>query len=265
MTVVYGPQCEFLGIRFDRLDPPAAAAEVLSLSTRSDFSYVVTPNVDHIVQLSSKDDPVLTMSYRDAALRLCDSRISSRLAYLSGIDLPVVTGSDLTADLLGQWLTREKLVVVGGDAKLHHALRLRYPLFHWQFYQPPMGVRHDAKARMEIAQFVEDAAADVVFFAIGAPQSEIVCAEILARGQARGVALCIGASLEFLTGAKTRAPRWMQRAGLEWLFRLGTEPRRLWRRYLVEGPKIFGIWRRWRKLNAALPRASSGSSVSGCE
>ena len=104
-----------------------------------------------------------------------------------------------------------------------------------------------------------------LFFAIGAPQSEIVFAEILERGQARGVALCIGASLEFLTGAKTRAPLWMQRAGLEWLFRLGTEPRRLWRRYLVEGPKIFGIWRRWRKLNAGLPRAASGSSVSGCE
>ena len=84
------------------------------------------------------------------------------------------------------------------------------------------------------------------FFAIGAPQSELVCALAVERGKARGVGLCIGASLEFLTGAKSRAPLWMQRAGLDWLFRLASEPARLWRRYLVEGPQIFLIWWRWR-------------------
>jgi exopolysaccharide biosynthesis WecB/TagA/CpsF family protein len=61
------------------------------------------------------------------------------------------------------------------------------------------------------------------------------------------VALCIGASIEFLSGARRRAPRWMQRAGLEWAFRLLSEPRRLWRRYIVEGPRIFVIWYRWRR------------------
>jgi N-acetylglucosaminyldiphosphoundecaprenol N-acetyl-beta-D-mannosaminyltransferase len=56
------------------------------------------------------------------------------------------------------------------------------------------------------------------------------------------VGLCIGASVEFLSGAKRRAPRWMQRAGLEWLYRLLSEPRRLWRRYLVKGPRVFKLW-----------------------
>ena len=51
----------------------------------------------------------------------------------------------------------------------------------------------------------------------------------------------VGAAFDFHAGLKKQAPRWMQRAGLEWLFRLGTEPRRLWRRYLVNNPAF--VWR----------------------
>ena len=66
-------------------------------------------------------------------------------------------------------------------------------------------------------------------------------------GGAVGVGLCIGASLDFLTGRKARAPLWMRKASLEWLHRLLSEPRRLWRRYLVEGPRIFVLTMRWRR------------------
>jgi N-acetylglucosaminyldiphosphoundecaprenol N-acetyl-beta-D-mannosaminyltransferase len=63
--------------------------------------------------------------------------------------------------------------------------------------------------------------------------------------------LCIGASLEFIAGAHRRAPHWMQRAGLEWLYRLGSDPRRLARRYLINCPPIVGLlWReRMRRGN----------------
>ncbi|RYD45374.1 MAG: glycosyltransferase [Sphingomonadales bacterium] len=250
---------------FDCIDPSAAAARVMALAKSDMFTYVVTPNVDHIVQLHRSGDPILPLSYDNAALCLCDSRILAGLAYLSGLNLPVVTGSDLTFDLVTSRLKRGKLLVIGGNAALHMALASAYPRFDWHFYEPPMGVRHDPLARNAIAEFVEATAANVTFFAIGAPQSEMVCADILLRGRARGVALCVGASLEFLTRAKVRAPRWMQRPGLEWLFRLVSEPRRLWRRYLLDGPRIFVIWQRWRHLNSARLRASSGSSASGFE
>jgi exopolysaccharide biosynthesis WecB/TagA/CpsF family protein len=62
-----------------------------------------------------------------------------------------------------------------------------------------------------------------------------------------GIGLCVGASMDFLSGSRKRAPQWMQQARLEWLFRLLDEPQKLWRRYLVEGPKIFRIWLAWRK------------------
>ncbi|WP_194954719.1 WecB/TagA/CpsF family glycosyltransferase [Sphingopyxis solisilvae] len=253
----------FLDVAFDRLAPAAAIARVVDLARGDRFAYVVTPNVDHIVQLERSGDPELAAAYRGAALCLCDSRIIARLARWSGGSLPVVAGSDLTRDLLAHGLPATQIAVVGGDAALHRALAGLYPRFTWVFHTPPMGVRRNPAARAAIAEFVEQSGADVVFLAIGAPQSEIVCAEIGARGRARGVALCIGASLEFLTGAKQRAPRWMQRASLEWLYRLGSEPRRLWRRYLVDGPRIFAIWRRWRRINLPRPRAGSGSSPSG--
>jgi exopolysaccharide biosynthesis WecB/TagA/CpsF family protein len=104
-----------------------------------------------------------------------------------------------------------------------------------------MGVLSDPAAQDEIARFVESVPSRLVIFAIGGPQSEVCCRMIAKRGKARSVAICTGASLEFLAGLKARAPHWMQRARLEWLHRLASEPRRLWRRYLVKGPQILAI------------------------
>lgn len=262
MTAVSGERPAFLGFEFDSIDAAAAAARVAELAQGDAFSYVVTPNVDHVVQLHHASDPRITAAYREATMCLCDSRILARLARWSGVALPLVAGSDLTRDLLAGGLPETRVAVVGGDGDLHGSLERLYPGLKWVFHEPPLGVRHNGEARTAIAEFVETAAADIVFFAIGAPQSEIVCAEIRARGRARGVALCIGASLEFLTGSKRRAPRWMQLASLEWLHRLLSEPGRLWRRYLVEGPRIFPIWWRWHRLNFLRLRASSGSTRS---
>jgi UDP-N-acetyl-D-mannosaminuronic acid transferase (WecB/TagA/CpsF family) len=74
----------------------------------------------------------------------------------------------------------------------------------------------------------------------------MVAQRLQARGKARGLVLCVGASLNFLTGAERRAPRWMQRFALEWLYRLAQDPKRLARRYLLRGPRVFGylVWGR---------------------
>ena len=104
-----------------------------------------------------------------------------------------------------------------------------------------MGFVRDPLAVLEAGQFVEHSPARFVFLAVGSPQQEILAQSIRRRGQAFGIGLCIGASLQFLTGEVKRAPVWMQRARLEWLYRLSQEPRRMWRRYLYEGPKILRI------------------------
>ena len=240
----------FLGFDFDPIDISTALDLIVGWARQPRFFTVVTPNVDHVVNFhradAEDDTPQFVAAYRNADLTLCDSRILALLAKRMHIDLPVVPGSDLTARLLERQDRWHRLAVVGGDPELAAALRDRYPAFDWFFHFPPMGARRNAQARAEVAAFVEDAGADLIFLAIGAPQSEICCAEIAQRGRATGVALCVGASLEFLTGAKRRAPLWMQRAKLEWVHRLISEPRRLWRRYLLEGPKILAIWWRFR-------------------
>ncbi len=237
----------FLGLRFNLLNQSETIAIVRDLAERDAFAYVATPNVDHVVRLHrDRDDRRLWAAYEDAALLLCDSRILKRLAKLSDVELDLVTGSDLTARLLEASGEMRSAAVIGGDEHLMRDLRARYPAVIWHWHAPPLGVLRNPDAQRDIAEFVEGCPAGLFFFAIGSPQSEIVCQLIVERGKARGVGLCIGASLEFLTGAKSRAPLWMQRAGLEWLFRLASEPGRLWRRYLVEGPRIFLIWWRWR-------------------
>jgi exopolysaccharide biosynthesis WecB/TagA/CpsF family protein len=77
---------------------------------------------------------------------------------------------------------------------------------------------------------IERSGAGLVFIGLGCPKQELFAAGH--AGRIRAVQLCVGAAFDFLAGTKPMAPRWMQDRGLEWLFRLATEPRRLWRRYL---------------------------------
>ena len=254
------PTVDFLGLNFDSFSPVRALDEVKQRIGKPSFSYVVTPNVDHVVGLNRSQDAVFFKAYAHADITLCDSRILSLLAAKSGLTLTTVPGSDLTQHLLEITNSVLHCAIIGGDDTLHAQIVSMFPQHRWTYYQPPMGVRRSDAERLKIAEFVENADADITFFAIGAPQSEICCYEIAQRGRARGVALCIGASLEFITGAKKRAPLWIQRASLEWFHRLISEPRRLGRRYLLEGPKIFLIYRRWRKLKVTRRRDESGSS-----
>ncbi len=242
---------EFLGLAFAPLGVAQAKNWVLDALGADHFRYVVTPNVDHMVRLR-RGDPAWRDAFTVAEVRadLClnDSRILAKLARMAGIDLPVTPGSDLTRALLEDGLPAgTNVALIGGSGADLTWLRGHLPQCEVGQFEPPMGVLRNVAAQQAIVDFVEATRPDLTLFAIGAPQSEIVAHQIQQRGRTGGVGLCIGASIEFLTGAKRRAPRIMQRLGLEWAFRLASEPRRLWRRYLVEGPAIFAIWWRWRR------------------
>lgn len=228
-----------------------AVDAVLKGAGSDTFSYVVTPNVDHVVRLYElREDAKIGAfidAYADAGLVLCDSRILHRLAKLSGLSLSLVPGSDLTQRLLADpRMAGKRVAIVGGSATLVASLGHCAPGIRFTQWRPPMNILSDEIAMAAIEGFVADERADVVLFAMGAPQSEVLAHRCLRAARSRGIALCIGASLEFIIGEKRRAPRWMQRIGMEWAFRLASEPRRLWRRYLVEGPRIFLIWARLR-------------------
>ncbi|MBW8303978.1 MAG: WecB/TagA/CpsF family glycosyltransferase, partial [Brevundimonas sp.] len=89
---------------------------------------------------------------------------------------------------------------------------------------------------------------DVLLACISFPKQERFAHALRAAGRETGVALCVGASVDFLTGRQQRAPRLYQQLSLEWLHRLMTQPRRMFRRYVIEGPAIFGLFIRHEVL-----------------
>lgn len=240
----------FLDVGFDALPVDALIARIDAVDADSPYEYLVTPNVDHVVRLhrQSSDLPELSSAYRDAAFCICDSKVLARLAKWRGVELPVVTGSDLTALLFEKVLRKgDRIAIVGGDEALFGSLQAAFPDLEFVQHLPPMGLARNAGARLAAAQFVAETKARFTFICVGSPQQELIAAEAANLGDARGLALCVGAALEFLTDRQKRAPALARQLGLEWAHRLLTNPRRLWRRYLVEGPAIFLLAYRWRR------------------
>jgi N-acetylglucosaminyldiphosphoundecaprenol N-acetyl-beta-D-mannosaminyltransferase len=232
-----GESIYFLGTRFDGGSIDEAVRDILA-ETHGRFKYVVTPNVHHMVKLL-EDPATLRQPYEHAWRVFCDSRVLSRLAWLHSVRLPVITGSDLTARLIAsaaaQCLTA---TIVGPTPADCAALASKYPGLNIVLHTPPMGFIAAEREVQKCVEFVVNAQAPLVFLAVGMPQQEILARHIADHPQAKGVGLCIGASIDFLTGKQRRAPVWVQKAGLEWLHRLLSNPRRLASRYLLECPRI---------------------------
>jgi len=204
------------------------------------YRFVVTPNVDHLIRYH--EDPVFREHYRSADYVLMDSRFAARVVrLLHGVRLPVCTGSDLTARLLGQVVRpTDRIVLIGATAEQAEELRRTRRLLDLQHHNPPMGFIRDPRAVEECLAFIESASPfRFCFLAVGSPQQEILARLLRQRGKVCGLALCIGASINFVTGREKRAPLWMQQMALEWLYRLAQDPRRLAGRYLLRGPRIF--------------------------
>lgn len=237
---------QFLGLEFADLDAAAAARKLSDRDPASRFGYVTTPNADHLVRLHRQ--PELRSLYQGAMLQLLDSRVVALAAGLFGLRAPCVApGSDLTELLLTRHIApRERVTIVGLAPRWLPALVARCGLAPPAHYDPPHGFEHDQSAMQLTVDFVLAHPARFVFLAVGSPRQEMLAAALQATGCACGVGLCIGASLEFLAGAHTRAPSWMQHASLEWLYRLGCDPRRLTRRYLIDSPAILPLLLRQR-------------------
>src|SRR3984957_20286939 len=206
------------------------------------YGFAVTPNVDHLIRFHS--DAAFRALYADSTYVLLDSRFLSHLFALTrGARIAVCTGSDLTAQLFARVMRPDDtIVLIGGARSQAKMLADRYGLEKLRHFNPPMGFINDPAAVEECLQFIEsNSPFRYCLLGVGSPQQEILAQQLKARGKARGLALCVGASINFLTGAERRAPRWIQRIGAEWIFRLAGDPRRLAKRSLVRGPRVFAL------------------------
>jgi exopolysaccharide biosynthesis WecB/TagA/CpsF family protein len=231
------------------------------------FGYVVTPNADHLIRWH--DDANFRESYAAADFVLMDSRFVAKLLRIgSGISLRVCPGSDLTAGILSRVITpQDRIVIIGGDASQAEELSARYGMQDLHHYNPPMGFAEDPQAIETTLRYIEARSPfRFCILAVGAPRQEMLALALARRGLARGLALCVGASINFLTGRERRAPLWMQHVGLEWLYRLLHDPGRMASRYLVRGPRVFKLLPRTRFLVRApclSPRPLLSSPVAG--
>ena len=241
----------FLNSAFDNINFDTAIQRIAEREPKKKFEFVVTPNVDHLVRL--RRDGLLAPLYAQAWMTVCDSRVLELIAGLSGADVDVTPGSDLTACLFDNVIVRtEPITVIGGSQDVIDTVKARYGLTDVRWHNPPMGLRTNPEAVADCAAFVAANPSRFVFLCVGSPQQEMIAEACLDRGDCTGIGLCVGASLDFLGGQAERAPKWMQNARLEWLHRLVQEPQRMWRRYLVDGPKIAFLWWEWRKARKKL-------------
>jgi N-acetylglucosaminyldiphosphoundecaprenol N-acetyl-beta-D-mannosaminyltransferase len=207
---------------------------------------VVTPNVDHAINLV--DQPDYARVYRNASLRLIDGAPVLWLARLLGAsETRKFSGSDLIGMCAGAAEGRAwTVVMIGGDVELcreaEHELRKQYGHDRATFAAVPVPFLEDpADPRAtEVVDALTELAPDIVFVCLGSPKQELWFEAWQDRLPA-AVFVGAGATLDFVAGRKQRAPLLFQRLGLEWTWRLLQEPRRLWKRYLVKGPRFLPI------------------------
>jgi N-acetylglucosaminyldiphosphoundecaprenol N-acetyl-beta-D-mannosaminyltransferase len=258
------PTVRLLGLDLVAAELPAVAAALAARSGLERFSYVVTPNADHFVRLGR--NPVELMElYRTAGSLHLDSRVVRSVSKLLQLPVPpVVTGSDLTLELLERWIDpNEPITVVGTTSAAVEQLSARFRLSRVAHHCPPFGFERNDGLVEQCADFVEAHASRFVFLACGAPRQEILAHRISKRGRASGIGLCIGAAVDQIGGYETRAPAWIRHNGLEWGWRVGRNPARMGRRYAKDTNIVMLLLaeaRRSRAERLAAERLAAGRS-----
>ncbi len=223
------------------------------IESRDTPRYIVTPNVDHIVKLQCDNE--FRDVYRDADMVLADGMPLLWAARFFGTPLRgKISGSDLFIEICKVAASRKfRLFFLGGNPgdaeKAKENLTRQNPgLLVVGCYCPPFGFERDQREKEKIIDVIKSAAPDVLFVGLGAPKQEKWIYEFYQQ-VAVPVTIGVGVSFSFAAGTVKRAPVWMQKRGLEWFWRLMMEPRRLWRRYLVEDMKFFWLVLRQRFLH----------------
>ncbi|HEX8790753.1 MAG TPA: WecB/TagA/CpsF family glycosyltransferase [Polyangiaceae bacterium] len=233
------------GVPIDALTLEQAIDEIERLIADRAGGSVFTPNVDHVVLC--REDARLRAAYEATSLSLVDGMPVLWASRLLGRPLPEkVSGSDLVLPLARHGASRGwKFFLLGGAPGVadRASERLQESIEGIRIVgtlAPTIDMSAPASTRAPILEAVRRSAADVVFVGLGAPKQELWIHESQ-EALRPAVLLGIGASLDFLAGAVPRAPAWISRSGLEWLYRLAREPRRLWKRYLVRDPAFLAI------------------------
>ena len=244
---------KLFGVEMDAMRMDGAVSRLLQWVSQPTAAcrYVVTPNVDHAVLLQHHAE--LRQAYYDADMILADGHPVVWASRLVGKPLPErVPGSDLVPKLFSVAKPAQPLRVFllgaapGVADRAAVNVERRWPAVKIVgTYSPPLGFERDDDENRRILKFIAAAQPQVLVVGLGAPKQELWVHKYRQQIQTH-VALCVGATIDFLAGEKKRAPLWMQHIGLEWLHRMLSEPRRLLGRYARDAwifPQL--VWREW--------------------
>jgi N-acetylglucosaminyldiphosphoundecaprenol N-acetyl-beta-D-mannosaminyltransferase len=233
------PVIHFAGLRLHPLSVEEAVSALDRRPAAAPFTSFITPNVEHCYWV-----------HKDAEYRSCvehayvstnDSRVLGRAMRMAGIEPKFAPGAYVVRALFETKIPKhEPITVIGGTDELIARFQAHSGMKTIHHHNPPMGFILKPEAVAEAIDYVVAHPTRFVFIAMGPPQSEKFCERLRIDGRATGIGLCIGSSLSVISGDSSPAPDFMENTGLVWLYRLASDPVRLWKRYLVRD--FQGLW-----------------------
>lgn len=244
---ITGPRVEavnILGVKVSAIDMSMAIEMIDHWIKNRESNYVCVRDVHGVI--ACQDDDSFRRIHAEAGMVTPDGMPLVWMSHLLGYrKVDRVSGADLMAAACEQSVAKgHSHYLLGGMPgiadQLSTKLAERYPGIRIAgTHCPPYRDPSDAEDR-RIVETINQAEADIVWVGLGSPKQERWMAEHVGRIDAP-VMLGVGAAFDFLNGTIDRAPYWMQRSGLEWLYRLIKEPRRLWRRYILTTPRFIPL------------------------
>lgn len=233
-------QVEILGVEIDNISQRQFLAELTK-------GVIFTPNVDHLMKL--QEDAEFQAAYRQADYKVCDSQVLMYASKLLGKPLKAkISGSDLLplfCDYHKNNLSITIFLLGGAEGVAKQAQANINTKFGREIviaaHSPSFGFEKNEAECQAIIDTINNSKATVLAVGVGAPKQELWIAKY--RDQMPGVKIfmAVGAALDFEAGNKPRAPKFWSDLGIEWLYRLLSEPGRLWKRYLLDDLPFFGL------------------------
>jgi N-acetylglucosaminyldiphosphoundecaprenol N-acetyl-beta-D-mannosaminyltransferase len=232
---------------------------------------VFTPNVDHLIKLQK--DPEFFKAYSISDYKICDSQILLYASQFLGTPIQEkISGSDLLPAFYNYHKYNEniKIFLLGAaqgvaskaQKKINQKLGRNIVVAS---YSPSYGFEQDEEECQNIVEMINKSGATVLVVGVGAPKQEKWIYKYKDKLPYIEIFMALGATIDFEAGNITRAPKWMSQVGLEWLYRVICEPRRLWKRYLVDDiPFLFLILKQKLKLYVTKESKKKSSNLANC-
>lgn len=226
-------------------------------SSETDCKYIVTPNVNCVVLLSKHQG--YRNAFERASMVVADGKPVVLAARMFGEDIPgTVTGSDLVPAIFQRFNDEAqhelKVFLLGAMPGIAEVAASNIESMYQHvkvsgLYSPPFGFEKDPVECDKICKLISASGAEFLLIGLGAPKQATWVSQYAEQLPVK-VAICAGATIDFLAGNKPRAPKWISKIGMEWFYRMVSEPKRLVKRYAADAlvfPRL--VWKEWKARN----------------